>query len=379
MKRVAQGVVYDATQQPGEHQVAFFDAICRLGNGDWICSFTIGAKKHDPAGTLALYRLRRDAADTWCKIPTTFSGTYCGTPGSLAGAEIVETSPGRLLLFTTWFDRSDPLRPVFDPVTEGLLPSRLLMSRSEDGGISWGEWQELLTPGLTGCALTGPVLQWPDGTIACAWESYKRYDDPEPGRHAGWLSVSRDEGFSFEAPRLVARDPQHERYYWDQRLCTSTAHHGYIAMFWTHDRARQADLNVHLTHGTIDGAGGAFGPIDDTGLSGQIASPLLWHDGRILAFIVDRQRPGTLTLWQSCDGGRSWPVEDACIVHSQEELAATTQGRDQIDFKAYWEDMIKWSFGHPAIRAWDDQHVLVTYYAGSPNCMSVHWARVAVG
>ena len=52
--------------------------------------------------------------------------------------------------------------------------------------------------------------------------------------------------------------------------------------------------------------------------------------------------------------------------------------RENIDFKAYWEDMGKWSFGHPAIRKLTDGCLLLAYYAGTPDAMSIHWARVEI-
>ena len=58
------------------------------------------------------------------------------------------------------------------------------------------------------------------------------------------------------------------------------------------------------------------------------------------------------------------------------ERAALTQGREDIDYAAYWEDMAKWSFGHPALRRCPDGWLLA-WYAGSPDRMSIHWARVA--
>lgn len=55
-----------------------------------------------------------------------------------------------------------------------------------------------------------------------------------------------------------------------------------------------------------------------------------------------------------------------------------SQGKENIDFKQYWEDMGKWSFGHPAIRNLGGGRVLLAWYAGTPEAMSVHWARVRV-
>ncbi len=305
---------------------------------------------------------------TWQDLSHRFATTLDGAPGSLAAAEMVEAEPGRLLLFTTWFDRSDPARPLFDPVTEGILHSRQLMAVSADEGETWSPWQVVPTPGLAGCAITGPPVRWLDGTIAFAFESFKEYDDPRPGRHAAWLLVSRDGGRSFDAPTLVAQDPEHRLYYWDQRLCPAGPAGEYVALFWTHDLAAKRDLNVHILRGSIR----------ETSIPGQIAAPLLLEDGRLLAFVVDRGRPGTMKLWQSRDGGDTWPESESLTVHVHEELARLSQGKENVDFKEYWEDMAKWSFGHPAIRPLDDGRVLLAWYAGTPQRMSIHWARVVV-
>jgi hypothetical protein len=237
----------------------------------------------------------------------------------------------------------------------------------------------LPTGGLTGCATTGPIVQWPDGAIAYAFESFKEYDDPRPGRHAAWLAVSRDGGRTFSAPILVAQHPEHKVYYWDQRLCPGREPGEFIVLFWTHDLEQKRDLSVHLRRATLRGDRVEGAPVRATPIPGQIAAPLLLADGRLLAFVVDRSRPGTLRLWQSPDAGVTWPVADCLVVHTHDEKAALTQGSENIDFKQYWEDMGKWSFGHPAIRPLDQDCVLLAHYAGTPSCMSVHWVRVAIG
>ena len=118
-------------------------------------------------------------------------------------------------------------------------------------------------------------------------------------------------------------------------------------------------------------------PVETT-IPGQIAAPLILDDGRILSFVVDRDRPGTMRLWQSVDNGQTWPSAESLVVHEHEEQAALTQGSASIDFAAYWEDMGRWSFGHPAIRHSGSGGVLVSWYAGTPNCMSVHAAEISV-
>jgi hypothetical protein len=118
--------------------------------------------------------------------------------------------------------------------------------------------------------------------------------------------------------------------------------------------------------------------IQATTIPGQIAAPQCLRDGRLVAFVVDRDRPGTMTLWISSDEGRSWPDKYKRVIHVHEERAALSQGRDNIDFKQYWEDMGKWSFGHPAVTTLGNGDLLLAWYAGQPDCMSLHWARVSI-
>lgn len=372
-----QGLIFNTANQPAEVRIAYFTSLCVLRSGTILCGCQNGPAKHAVTSTVRLCRSVDDGW-TWELLPTRFETRIEGVSGSLGAAELVEIAPGRLLLFATWFDRSDPDRPLFDPVTEGILKSKQLLSVSSDDGLTWSGWRELAMGDLTGCALTGPILRWNEGTIAFPFESFKEYDDPRPGRHAAWLTVSRDGGESFSPPLLVARHPEHKVYYWDQRLCAEQRPGAFTALFWTHDLVERRDLAVHLRQGVVTGESIAASPLRATTIPGQIAAPCRLDDGRLVAFVVDRGRPGTMTLWCTGDGGATWPPADRLVVYSHDERAAVTQGREHVDFKQYWEDMGKWSFGHPAIRLLADGRLLLAWYAGAPDRMSLHWARVRV-
>lgn len=377
MQIEAQGLIYDTRGRPASEQVAFFPSLCPLRNGTILAGFQLGSRKHAVDSTIRLCQ-SDDAGTTWRELPARFETTWQGIPGSLSAPELVEVEPDRLLLFATWFDRSDPTRPLFDPQTEGILRSRLLLTCSCDAGQTWAPWTNLSTAGRTGCASTGPVLLWPDGSLAYAFESFKEFDDLSPARHAACLLVSRDGGRSFTPPLLLAEDPEHHCYYWDQRLCLDTDDGAWVAMFWTHDRKQRRDLPVHLLRGRILGSSIVQASPRPTSLPGQIAAPLFLPDRRLLAFVVQRDPVCTLTLWVSSDEGQTWPPRDALLIYAHQERAVLSQGPEDIDFKQYWEDMGKWSFGHPAIRLLSPTQVLLAWYAGTPEQMSVHWARVRV-
>lgn len=370
----SRGIIYDASTVDRSKSIAYFTSLLLLESGEILASWQCGEGKHTPDNTVGL-ALSRDEGETWEPIDIEFETCFEDIPGSLCCGEMVEVEPGRILLFTTWFNRSDRERPLFDPETDGILRSKLLCCESRDQGESWSEWREIPTFDLTGCALTGPALKWDDGTIAVAFESFKEFDDPTPVQPGAWLIVSRDGGETFDELFSVARDPENQVYYWDQRLCPAGPSGEFTAMFWTHDRQHQKDLNVHFLNASLsDGKQSASQPVS-TSIEGQIAAPLETKEGLILSFVVNRDHPGTMTLWQSADGGKTWPQESSLIIHTHEEKADVTQGKEDIDFAEYWEDMGKWSFGHPAIRQVGEDYLLA-WYAGTPDRMSIHWAKV---
>lgn len=375
MKIERQGMVCDTSKRPVAERAAFFTGLCLLSSGSIICSFQIGRKKMAPESTIKIFR-SRDQGKTWQELLFCFETCVDGVPGSLATGEIVEVEAGRLLMIATWFDRRDPTLPLFDPVTEGILPSKQLAAYSIDEGNSWTAWREIPIPTLKGCSCTGPILKWSDGAIAYCFESYKEFDDPSPGCHAAWFMVSRDQGSTFSEPVQVAKHPNNLVYFWDQRLCAGKAPGEFIALFWTHDLEHKKDLNVHMRKFSPLSRSFLSQPVASTRIPGQIAAPLLLDDGRLLAFVVDRNKPCTMTLWASTDGGSTWP--EKIVVHLHDEQASLSQGKENIDFAQYWDDMSKWSFGHPAIRSLGNGKVFVAYYAGGPDCLSIHWARVRV-
>lgn len=377
MKVAARGLVFDVTGRPDNEQVTFFGSLFRLKNGDWLCGYTIGARKHDPDGSIRWSRSKDNGA-TWTESQFRCDTRFNGVPGSLAGAEFVEVRPGKLLLFCTWFNRTDRERPLFDPETEGILHSKLLVAESNDHGESFRPFREIPTPGLTGTALCGPPVHWSDGSIGLAFESFKHYDDPKPAWHAAWLLISTDGGQTFPRKFLVGEDPKHDVFYWDERLVPTKTPGEYVGLFWTHNRHEKKDLNVTFQRASLsEGDRAKLTPVE-TKIPGQISSPVVMDDGRILGFVVDRDKPGTMKLWQSKDGGKTWPASDALTVHVHDEKTLMANQKEGVDFAQYWEDMAKWSFGHPAAQLINQHEALLVYYAGPPNHLSMHWARVTL-
>ncbi|MFV2066184.1 MAG: sialidase family protein [Pirellulales bacterium] len=129
MKLEDRGLIFDATRQPAGERVAAFVSLYRLASGSLLCGFQLGPRKHDVASTIRFYRSTDGGAD-WHAMTARFETAVDGVPGSLSSGKVVELPSGKLLLYATWFDRSDPRRPLFDPVTQGILHSKQLLAES---------------------------------------------------------------------------------------------------------------------------------------------------------------------------------------------------------------------------------------------------------
>jgi len=146
-------------------------------------------------------------------------------------------------------------------------------------------------------------------------------------------------------------------------------------MFWTYDRAAEKDKTIHMAWGDPDTL--RWETPFSTGIEGQIAEPIPLPDGRLLAFIVHRNPPGSMRLVMSNDAGRTWDQDNALVVYEKTGREAGTNGES--GFAAYWDDMFAWTFGHPAGTVLEDGSVLLAYYAGEDTtCLSPRWARVDV-
>jgi len=375
MKVEDKGLICEAGKRPGSDRAAAFIGLSAAASGTIFCIFQIGPTKNAATSKLLVYR-SRDRGSSWQEMSFPFETQIKGIPGAFSSGQIVEAEPGKLLLIATWFDRHDPAQPFFDPVTEGLLPSKQLLAFSTDEAESWSAWEILTTPGLQACSSTGPLLKWSDGVIGFPFENLKQFDDPKSAVPGAWCMLSKDGGRSFESPRTIARDPENKIYFWDQRLSPGRKPGEFFGLFWTYDRENQKDLEIHCIHSNLYGDPSENTQLFTTKLIGQIAAPLLLEDGKLLAFVVERSSPGTLTLWLSKDLGVSW-LENL-VVYRHDQTLTAPPGASSNEYADYWEEMGKWSFGHPTILHLGGRHVLLAYYAGVPNRTNIHWARIEI-
>ena len=370
MRILDRGLVYDAQTAPAEGRCAAFTSLVRLGDGSLLCSFKVGPAKLSPLDNILILR-STDQGRNWHEHFRGFARGWQGTPGSFSSGYPCEIAPGRLLIALTWVDRSNPDLPLANPATAGLLPVRTLLAESDDGGATWEPLRELVMRPQRGATLTSEIVLLNGGELLLPYESWKDWDDVEGVQSANGR-FSSDNGRTWSEPIVMASDPAQRRFYWDNRLAKHPD--GRVAaMFWTHDPAAGVDVDVHLAW--ADPTGRNWSSPRPTGIAGQIAAPLAMGPETLFCVYVHRHDPPSIRAVVSRDLGQSWDRQDELVVYESGggREAGTSGPRLKAD---YWEDMYRWTFGHPKAVLLDAGAVLVAYYAGAGDALSIHWARI---
>jgi hypothetical protein len=375
MEVIARGTIFDATTAPDNCRSCAFTSVARLTNGDLLVAFRNATGRDAPDGRLRVLR-SRDEGVTWTTLHEGMTATVDGIAGNLYSGYFTELAPGRLLGAFVWVNRSDPALSFVNPITAGVLPMRTLLAESTDGGESWGPFRVVDHAPQTGCSCTGPVMRLAGGLLALPYESWKEYDDPSPGRHAANLALSSEGGRTWPCRKTVAADPDSALFYWDQRFAVHPGTGLLTAMFWTHDRAAQHDIDNHIAWGRPDGSHWTT-PVS-TGWRGQHCQPVALGGDRLAAIYVHRHDPPSLRVILSEDFGRTWRRETELAFY--ESAVGPEPGvSGERAFEDFWQDMMAWRFGHPRGLLLPDGDLFVAYYAGDEVATSMRWVRIAVG
>jgi hypothetical protein len=346
-----------------------------MDSGRLVAGFRTGSAK-DSADEDVRLMASDDEGATWQPVFEGFGDVPPGAGGRIRCIGLAAAGGDKLMASLSWVDHSNPTLPMFNPQTEGILPTRVLFVESEDGGRSWTEPVEVPLLPHRGNAITGPIMVVRDGRLALPYEAWKEYEDTGPGKHHASLRFSADRGKTWPELAIVAHDPAGRVLYWDQRLAVDPASGRLIAMFWSHDRQAKHDLDVHIAWGAPDGR--EWSAPQSAGIAGQIAAPLAIGGERVFAGYVHRHYPPSLRALLSDDFGRTWTAAEELVFYEKVYGGGESGMGGQRDFNDYWADMSVWTFGHPAPLLLPNGDVMVVFYAGDETAMSFRWVRIAL-
>ena len=373
MEILDQGYIYDAGKAAKDRCVCTFTSLCQLASGEVLATFRVSSGKDAPESN-CIVAGSKDGGVNWEILCAGFEKVLGEEPEDIRGAEIAEVNGQTLRVFLTRMDRSKE-GGIYDGESDQIVPSGIGTAKSADGGRTWQEYKILDTGPAGNPTLTGRTVHMPGQGWLVFFENYGPEEAGGPSLHEAFALFSKD-GESFDRVVHVARHPEEKYFYWDQRQALCRRSKRIATMFWTYDRHKEEDIDIHMAWGDCETL--RWEEPFATGIRGQIAAPIPLGDGRLLCFYVHRHPPGSMRLIMSTDDGKSWDKDNELVVY--ESAGPTEAGFEKhSDYAAYWEDMGVWSFGHPAGVVLRDGTVLLAHYGGPDDkCLSVRWARVRV-
>jgi Neuraminidase (sialidase) len=364
--------ILNASSPKTHRAFSTFPAVTSLPNGKLLAAYRVGSSKDCDDEAIEV-RESEDLGLTWSSPRSPFpSFTENGHAHSLKLVYFTLLPTGTLLAAAMAVDRgAHPGCPLFNDATQGCLPMRILLSRSEDSGRSWEEWQPVDTPADIGPpSLTNPLLLLADGRLAMSLESNKTYLDKSPWLQKVTYLFSNDEGRNWEQPVVVAQDPTGRIFNWDQRAGV-TPDNAIVTFTWVFDSQAGVYLNIWKRY-SLDG-GVSWSNPEDVGFADQASRPAIFADGRLVLAWVDRFGMQAIRVRSAFSFREPFDASSEVVLYQSptNEPGKTGLG-DTLD------EMSRWAYGLPFMHPLSNGEVLVVYYAGNSTGTSVHWARVAI-
>jgi len=349
-----------------------FPCIEKLPSGRWLCAFKAAEKKGDCDFQHAVMTWSDNEGKTWIPSFEPVSlPNIDGIPGKSRIMYFLSLGGRRVLMVLNWVDASDMSKPYYDSSNESLKDTRIFSCFSEDNGETWLKPELMNThPVNNPVPLTGAPLMLKDGTIICQFEVNKHVWDNSKWVHKSSMIFSRDGGKTWDGVVNVTEIP--DMYYWDQRPGVMADGRTIVDFFWTLDGRRQQYLNIHACE-SLDG-GKTWGELWDTGIYGQPGQPVDLGDGRIATIAIDRSDRPVITVRTSRDRGRTY--DDELVIYDGD---LSKQDSRNMSMNEAWDEMGRFSVGHPNLIKLGDGEILAYYYAGNHyNSTSIEFVRISV-
>jgi hypothetical protein len=371
--RITTAGILNAAAPRTNRAFSTFPSAISLPDGRILATYRVGSAKDCDDETVEL-RESQDLGVTWSEARNPFPPfTESGLRYSLKLVYLTLLPGEKLLAAAMGVDRTSyPGKPLFNETTQGCLPMRILVSESADNGITWNAWRAVDIPQDIGPpSLTNPVLRFPDGRLAMSLESNKQYLDSSPWFQKVTYLYSTDSGRIWGNPVVVSRDATGQVFNWDQRAGV-TPDGAIVTFTWVFDSGDGVYRNIWRRY-SLDG-GTTWTDPEDLGFADQPSHPAIFQDGRIVLSWVDRFGAQTIRARMARGFREPFSASSEVVLYQPAASVGTSQGSlsDTLD------EMSRWAYGLPFVRALPNGEAMVVYYAGSLAGTGVHWARLSL-
>jgi len=377
MVKILGDVVVSPPLYQGRRLACVFPVSCRLQDGAILCLYRRGQDKHSRDGVLVLQR-SGDGGGTWSEPITVHDALGQEQPESVHTGGIVQANDGSIWAMFTTVPGVSPQSYIFSQAGRQ-LEHTFLVSRSDDGGRTWGKAVRQVLPNtphlryinVRPLALPDNDLLVPievtmgDGRQAAMIGRYR----PSQGVFTPFLPVGED-----RTGRLSLGDPKLLRL-GDGRI---------LLWLWAFTQATEETVHAHVCLSADEGR--TWSEPQPTTRVCQNSALLNLGGGRVILAGNVRVPPEGIRLWLSQDNARTWdsspPVRlwDAPTQRVLgEPMPPGGEGDRDPSSGKLWESLPGFTFGAPDLVPANASASLLTYYALNEGTAEVRACRFLVG
>ena len=361
------GIIYQNSKPHLRSIHAYFPSVVRLPNGEMLATIALGEAFE--AIDLHTETFRSiDGGITW----RSEGRLLPELPGRLTSdcSRISIAPDGDIIAFSIRFDRSEhPDEGFVNETTIGFVETELLLSRSDDGGITWTNPQAIEPP-LRGPAfeLCSPILFLDDDNWLLPTSTWRGWDGECPNGMKMVALASHDAGAHWPEYVDVMADQDNRLIFWESKI-VRLADGRLLAAAWAYDESKGKDLPNHFT--LCDDEGSNWTSPQSTGLLGQTLTPFALAGNRILSIYRRTDSPGLWANLSHIDGSR-WINDEAVPL-----WGATDAKRSADEYSGMAETFQSLRFGAPCATSMPDGEVYVAFWCYEDNISVIRWFRIS--
>jgi hypothetical protein len=344
---ISEGILYENPKPYLYSRQAMHPSLVNLGNGELICSYSLGEAVESIDARNYLSR-STDNADTWVFEKELIGRVYCGRAIS-STVRISKISDG-LVGFGAIFYRDNPEEGLINHETLGLVPMNLVTIASKDGGRHWTKPEIIRSP-FVGPAfeVCHSLMELADGRWIVPTSTWAAWNGELPNGHKGVILISSDKGLTWNYSVTFDGDKTGV-IPWEQSAIVLD-NGDILIVAWYHNPSSGKNLPNHFTI-SRDG-GKTFSEPQTFGIDGQTCKMLKLEDGRILLAYRRNDKPGLWLSLSEFDGEKWTHLSEYPVCGFFSGMSGQSRSSDELSGLA---------FGYPQMIQLSDGNVFMAYW-----------------
>jgi sialidase-1 len=361
------GLIYRNPKPHVFSKQAYFPSVAVLRNGEMIATFAIGEAFESANSDTYIVR-SVDMGDTWSEPLRLLKSDEKALFSNYA--RIASLPDGSVIANIIRSHReSHPLEGLANPENIGFVPTDLMVTRSNDAGITWDEPQ-MIKPPLTGPSfeMCSPVVPLSDGRLLWPTSTWRGWDGYCPNGMKMVALISHDNGRTWPEYFDVMNKSSEKIIFWEGKIAELSG--GLLlAVAWAYNEGSGKDLPDQYSL-SRDGGKTWTSPAS-TGIMGETMAFATKPDGKIIAVYRRMDKPG-LWISQARIEGDRWINENEIPLWGVQEKNLTNKSDNMV------QDFNELRFGAPCIIILPDKTVFVAFWCYEKMVSNIRWFKLNV-